>query len=227
MAAQFTIGALKDAAGITTELAAKWHAPLSVAMPLANIITADRIAMFLAQCGHESGGFKQVEESLNYTPEALLSMWPSRFAHGLHELHGRTRTQAANQKAIGIIAYGGRMGNLPAPSDDGYKYRGRGLIQVTGLDNYRAFGNWWLHSPAPASVGFVLDKPESLAQPENAALSAAWFWQANNLNKWADLGDVLTCSRVINLGSATSKATPNGLEDRKARYKRALAVMRG
>jgi putative chitinase len=221
MAAQFTVGALKDAAGITTELAAKWHGPLSAAMPLAQINTAERIAMFLAQCGHESGGFTQLVESLNYTPEALRRMWPTRFSVKDAELLGRTSAHPAAQREIGIKAYGDRMGNLPAPSDDGYRYRGRALIQLTGKDNYRAFGVWYGKPEL-----FVLS-PDLLAQPEYAAMAAAWFWQANGLNKWADAGDVLTCSRVINLGSATTKATPNGLEDRKAKFKRALPVMRG
>lgn len=221
MAAQFTLGALRDATGMTPELALQWHGPLSAAMPRARINTAERIAMFLAQCGHESGGFKQLEESLNYTPEALRRMWPSRFSVKDAELLGRTSAHPAAQREIGIKAYGDRMGNLPAPSDDGYRYRARGPIGITGKDNYRAFGVWY-GSPEL----FVLN-PELIAQPEHGALAAAWFWDANGLNKWADLCDVLTCSRVINLGSATTKATPNGLEDRKARYKRAIAVMRG
>lgn len=221
MPAQFSIGALRDATGMTPELALKWHGPLSAAMPRARILSAERIAMFLAQCGHESGGFQQLEESLNYTPEALLKMWPNRFTPALANWHGRTAAHPANQREIGILAYGDRMGNLPAPSDDGYRYRARGPIGITGKDNYRAFGAWY-GSPEL----FVLN-PDLLAQPEHGALAAAWFWDANGLNKWADLGDVLTCSRVINLGSATTKATPNGLEDRKARYKRAIAVMRG
>jgi putative chitinase len=224
MAAQFTIGALKDAAGISSELAAKWHGPLSAAMPLAQINTAERIAMFLAQCGHESGGFKQVEESLNYAPEALKATFNKgviRFTDADAYRYGRMPGEPADQRMIGILAYGGRMGNLAAPSDDGYRYRGRALIQLTGKDNYRAFGVWYGKPEL-----FVLN-PDLLAQPEYAAMAAAWFWQANGLNKWADAGDVLTCSRVINIGSATTKATPNGLDDRKAKFKRALPVMRG
>ncbi len=122
MPAQFTIGALRDAAGITTELAAKWHGPLSAAMPLAQINTAERIAMHIAQCGHESGGFKQLEESLNYTPEALKATFNKgviRFTDFDAYRYGRTPGKPADQRMIGILAYGGRMGNLPAPRVDG------------------------------------------------------------------------------------------------------------
>jgi putative chitinase len=215
MSATFTQRAFQDAAGISPELAAKWHAPLVTAMPLAEINTAERIAMFIAQCGHESGGFRNVEESLNYTPEALLATWPGRFTPTLAAMIGRTAAHAADQRAIAAAAYGGRMGNRPAPSDDGWVYRGRGLIQITGADNYRAFGEW------AEKKGGVENGTD------HGAMSAAWFWQANGLNKWADLCDVLTCSRVINLGGATSRATPNGFNDRLERYKRAIKVMTG
>ena len=214
MAALFTQKAFQDAAGISSELAARWHAPIVAAMPLAEINTAERIAMFIAQCGHESGGFAKTEESLNYTPEALLATWPGRITPALAYMIGRTATRPADQRAIAIAAYGGRMGNRPAPSDDGWVYRGRGLIQITGADNYRAFGEW-------AKRKYVSPTED------HSALSAAWYWNASELNKWADLRDVLTASRVINLGSSTSRATPNGLNDRLERYKRALKVMTG
>ena len=215
MAALFTQKTFQDAAGISSELAAQWHAPIVAAMPLAEINTAERIAMFIAQCGHESGGFKNTEESLNYTPEALLATWPGRFTPSVAARVGRTATHAADQRAIAVAAYGGRMGNKPAPSDDGWVYRGRGLIQITGADNYRAFSEW-----AEKNGG-------AENSTDHGALSAAWYWQKNSLNKWADLRDVLTASRVINLGSATTKATPNGLQDRLERYKRAIKVMAG
>lgn len=208
---------LQDAAQISYVLAMKWLGPLTAAMAVAEINTAERKAMFIAQCGHESGGFASVEESLNYTPRALTSTWPQRFSVQLAQVLGRTPDRVANQQQIARVAYGGRMGNAPAPSDDGWDHRGRGLIQVTGKDNYEAFWKWLGRR----------ESPEDLAKPELAALSAAWFWQTNKLNKWADLKDVDTASRVINLGSSTTKAIPNGLEDRRSRYRIALAVMTG
>jgi putative chitinase len=224
MAETFTVRTFQDAAGISADLAAKWHAPLVAAMPLAEINTAERIAMCIAQCGHESGGFRSVEESLNYTPEALKATFNKgsiRFTDFDAYRYGRKPGLPADQRMIGILAYSGRLGNAPAPSDDGYNYRGRGLIQITGKDNYRAFGVWF------GMPEIFEQNPGLVAKPEHAAKSAAWYWQANGLNKWADVGDVLTCSRAINLGSATSKGTPNGLADRQERYKRAIAVMRG
>jgi putative chitinase len=216
MGAIFTQKAFQDAAGISTELAAKWHAPLVAAMPLAEINTAERKAMFIAQCGHESGGFARTKESLNYTPAALLATWPGRFTDYDANQYGRIGAQKADEPAIARLAYGGRMGNDNV--GDGYKYRGRGLIQITGKSNYGVFWAW---------LG-VNERPETIDQmPEFAAASASWFWQANSLNKWADLCDVLTCSRVINLGSSTSRAKPNGLADRLERYNRAIKVMTG
>ena len=208
---------LQDAAGVSYVTALKWLRPLTAAMSVAEINTAERQAMFVAQCAHESGGFLVLEESLNYTPQALVKQWPNRFSPTLAQTLGRTPERAASQRQIARIAYGGRMGNAPAPSDDGWEYRGRGLIQVTGSDNYTAFFKWLGRK----------EEPDALATPELAALSAAWFWQANKLNNWADARNVDIASRVINLGSATTSAVPNGLDDRRARYKQALAVMTG
>lgn len=208
---------LQDAAQISYVLALKWLGPLTAAMTVAEINTAERISMFIAQCGHESRGFQAVEESLNYTPRALTSTWPQRFSVQLAQVLGRTPEHVANQQHIARVAYGGRMGNAPAPSDDGWDYRGRGLIQVTGRGNYESFFEWLGRR----------ESPEDLAKPELAALSAAWYWQQNKLNKWADARDVDTASRVINLGSATTKAWPNGNEDRRSRYRIALGVMTG
>ena len=230
MAALFTQKTFQDAAGISSELAAKWHYPLSAAFPLAEINSAERIALVIAECGHESAGFTRLEESLNYTPQALKDTFNKggviRFTDFDALKYGRVGNKPADQKMIGILAYGGRMGNKPAPSTDGYDYRGFGIIQGTGADNWRAFLKW-LRGIHRADYVATL-KPQDLAEnPVLAAEHMAWYWQSRDLNKWADARDVLTCSRVINCGSATTKATPNGLQDRLERYKRAIKVMTG
>lgn len=205
---------LAKAAGISLDLAKTWADVLGAAMDRAEIITPLRKAMFLAQCGHESGGFSRLVESLDYTPEALIATWPARFNIASANALGRRGFRKAQQVQIGITAYGGRMGNMPPPSEDGWRYRGRGLIQVTGRDNYTRMAS---------ALGLdLLRKPELLEQPQNAALSAAEYWRSVKANQYADKGDVIACSALINTGNAASPPSRiNGLADRQARYSRA------
>lgn len=193
---------LSRATGMTPSLVPLWVGPLTAAMSRFGINTPRRQAHFLAQIGHESGGFKTLVENLNYSAEALLKTWPSRF---------NAATAAAVARKPELIAnkvYGGRLGN-DAPGD-GWKYRGRGLIQLTGKANYRA---------AAAALGLdLVASPELLEQPEGASLSAAWFWKTNGLNVLADTAGVDAVTRVINGGT-------NGLADRKARYALAAKVL--
>ena len=164
---------------------------LNAAMSKHGIVTPARIAAFIAQVGHESGQLTRLVENLNYSADALMRTWPSRF--------DRVRATAAARKPeqIANIAYGGRMGN--AAPGDGWKYRGRGLIYVTGKNNYAACGE---------ALGLdLIDQPGLLEQPQHAAMSAAWFWASSGLNPLADAGDLKSITQRINGGQ-------NGAADR-------------
>lgn len=184
---------------------AEWHEALAQCLPDYEINTPARIAAFLAQCAHESGGFRAIKENLNYRAETLLKVFPKYF---------KTLTEAKQfekkPEKIANRIYGGRMGNGPEATGDGFRYCGRGLIQLTGKSNYKAFAD---------SVEMkVEDVPDYLATFEGAVQSACWFWESNNLNQWADKGDILTLTKRINGGTI-------GLEDRKKHYEHALHVL--
>ena len=181
-----------------------WFDALSQALPDYDINTPQRIAAFLAQCGHESGGFTAIKENLNYKAESLCRVWPRYFNTS------NATDYAHNQEKIANRAYGGRMGNGPEESGDGYKFCGRGLIQLTGRSNYQAFAD---------SIQISIDDAsEYLKTFEGCVQSACWFWEANNLNQFADSGDILTMTKRINGGTL-------GLDDRTARYHHALQVL--
>src|SRR5512135_2505461 len=142
------------------------------------IDTPARIAVFVAQVAHESGDFLRVEENLNYAWQALRATWPRRFASDAF-----AQSFHRQPEKIANYLYAARFGNGDELSGDGWKYRGRGLIQITFRDNYAVYAQ---------AVGepSVLADPAQLAQPRHAALSACWFWSANELNALADLGTV-------------------------------------
>ena len=197
-----TAAQLARAAGIPLEQAGAWLPHINAAAWRANIVNAPRWAMWIAQLAHESGGFARLVESLDYTPDALIATWPRRYTRALAQQHGRMLGVPANQQAIAIHVYGDRMGNRPG-TDDGWRYRGRGMIQITGRDNYRMCGN---------ELGLpLLAQPDLLQEPEHAAMSAAWFWAMRSLNAAADMRDVERATRSINGGI-------NGLADRQRRY---------
>ncbi|NMY07718.1 glycoside hydrolase family 19 protein [Pseudomonas veronii] len=175
---------------------------LNTAMNRYGIVGTARAAAFIAQVGHESGQLTRLVENLNYSADGLMKTWPSRF-----ELV-RATACARKPEQIANIVYSGRMGNT-APGD-GWKYRGRGLIQVTGKTNYAACGE---------ALGLdLINQPELLEQPQYAAMSAAWFWSANGLNTLADAGDLAKITQRINGGT-------NGMADRQALYDKALKVL--
>ncbi|WP_110947430.1 glycoside hydrolase family 19 protein, partial [Pseudomonas bohemica] len=149
---------------------------LNTAMGKYQIVTPARIAAFIAQVGHESAQLTVLVENLNYSADALRKTWPSRFSESLAAEYARKPEQIAN------ITYASRMGNGAPASGDGWKYRGRGLIQITGKDNYRKCGD--------ALALDLINSPELLEQPQHAAMSAAWFWSVNGLNSLADTGDL-------------------------------------
>jgi len=177
--------------------------PLNKAMNKFEINNINRIAMFLAQVGHESGGLTKTQENLNYKPERLAQIFPKYFRDVNPEDYAHNPEKIANR------VYADRMGNGDEDSGDGYKFRGRGLVQLTGRDNYTKFAE---------AVGMDADSVvDYMSTPEGAAMSAAWFWDQHNLNKWADEQDCVTVTKKINGGTI-------GLEERKDLFEEALKV---
>ena len=182
----------------------KYVEPLNDVMDFYEINTPQRISMFLAQVGHESGGLRTIKENLNYSADRLKVIFPKYF-RGVD-----TAPFAKNPQKIANRVYASRMGNGDEASGDGFRYCGRGLIQLTGKSNYVAFADSLQISPEEAS--------QYLATFEGAAQSACWFWESNNLNQWADKGDIVTLTKRINGGTI-------GLEDRIKHYEHALHVL--
>lgn len=182
-----------------------WHSAMDRCLPDYDINTPQRIAMFVAQCAHESGNFRVLKENLNYRAESLTKVWPRHFPN-----LDIARQYAHKQEAIANRAYANRMGNGDEASGDGWRYCGRGLIQLTGKDNYTRFA-MSIETP-------VEEIPAYLGTFEGAVQSACWFWETNNLNQWCDQGDVLTVTKKINGGTL-------GLADRQKHYQHALHVL--
>lgn len=196
----------QKAANISAELAARWFQPIDAAMAEFCITSADDQAMFIAQVGHESGGFTRIVENLNYSADGLKATFGKYFTTETAQKYGRTADHPADQKCIANIVYANRMGNIE--QNDGWNYRGRGLIQITGHDNYRDCG-----------AGLVADLqlvPQLLEQDEYAARSAAWFFNSKGCLKHS--GDITAVTKIINGGT-------NGLDDRKSRYEKAKSVL--
>lgn len=169
-----------------------------------------RLAAFAATVAHESAGGQVLRENLNYSVAGLMKTWPARFSNGLAERYGRTTGKPADQEGIANVAYGGRMGNGPPETGDGWRYRGMGLVQLTGRDAYRRAG---------AALSLPLEaQPDMAAEPPHAAAIAAWTWGAwKSCNSLADREDIEAWRRAINGGV-------NGLEDVRRRYRAAMAV---
>lgn len=182
---------------------AEWYDAVSRILPDYEINTVPRVAAFLAQCAHESANFTALKENLNYTAASLSRVWPSRFPPAIAEQY------AHNQEMIANRAYCDRMGNGPEESGDGWRYAGKGLIQLTGKDNYTRFAES-IETP-------VEQLPEYLGTFEGAVQSACWFWETNGLNQFADAGDILTLTKRINGGTL-------GLEERTQHYQHAIQV---
>jgi putative chitinase len=179
------------------------HPSLLEAMEAAEISSPLRAAHFLAQIAHESAFFARTEENLNYGSEGLLSTFPRHFP----DLETATR-YARKPERIANRVYANRMGNGPEESGDGWRYRGMGLIQLTGSRNHDAYWATAVSSGDPAA----------LAGPPHAALSAGWFWRTNGVNSAADLDDVEAVTRKINGGT-------HGLEARRTLTERAKAAL--
>jgi|LakMenEpi03Aug12_release.lakeMendotaPanAssembly.Ray.scaffolds.fasta_scaffold565739_2 putative chitinase len=185
-----------------------WYEAICKILPDYDINTKPRVAAFIAQCAHESGGFRAIKENLNYRAVTLRKIFPKYFPDDA--IANRYANMPNKQEAIANRVYANRMGNGPEESGDGWKYCGRGLIQLTGKDNYTRY--------AQSLEISVEEAGEHLLTFEGCVQSAAWFWEANNLNQWADKGDILTLTKRINGGTI-------GLEDRIKHYNHALHVL--
>ena len=179
-----------------------WYNAICAILPEYEINTPERVAAFLAQCAHESGNFKFLRENLNYRAASLRATFPKYFPDD-----ATAKAYEKQPEKIANRVYANRMGNGDEASGDGFRYLGRGLIQLTGKNNYTIFA---------ASIDTPLEEiPEYLQTFEGAVQSACWFWEQNNLNQWADKKDILTLTKRINGGTI-------GLEDRKKHYEHAL-----
>ena len=183
----------------------KWLGPLEETFAKYDISTSQRQSSFIGQCAHESGNFKVLEENLHYKAETLIKVWPSRFPN--LEVANQF---ASNAQKIANKVYAGRMGNGNEESGDGWKYHGRGLIQLTGKDNYANCG--------PSLGVDLVGDPDRLLDPKYASLSAGWFWSKKGLNALADTGDYETMTKRINGGVL-------GLDDRKAKIAKAREIL--
>ena len=185
-----------------------WHDALAQLLPDYEIDTPQRIAAFVAQCAHESGNFRAIKENLNYRAPTLRKLFSKYFP--TDDLAAAYANMPNKQEAIANRIYANRMGNGPEESGDGYRYCGRGLIQLTGKTNYSLF--------AESLEITVEEASEYLQTFEGAAQSACWFWESNNLNRFADVGDIKGLTKAINGGFI-------GLDDRIKHYNHALHVM--
>jgi putative chitinase len=182
---------------------AKWLEPLNTTFAKYDISTPARQAFFVGQCAHESGNFRILEENLHYSASALMRVWPSRFPN-----LDVANQYANNPEKIANKVYAGRLGNVE--DGDGWKFHGRGVIQLTGRDNYDRCGK---------ALGVdLINQPQLLVDPHYAALSAGWFWNKAGLNALADSQDYETMTKRINGGVL-------GLDDRKAKIAKALSVL--
>ena len=182
-----------------------WHAALDQLLDDYEINTPLRVAHFVAQCAHESGNFVFIKENLNYKAASLMTVFKKYFpTPDLAAQYANRPERIANR------VYANRMGNGDEASGDGFRYCGRGLIQLTGKDNYTFFAG---------SIGIgVEEAAEYLATFEGAAQSACWFWEQNNLNRFADANDVKGLTRAINGGYI-------GLSDREKHTEHALHIL--
>jgi len=196
------------AAGATQADAERFAPHIAAACARYGIASQRQVAAFLAQAGHESGGFSRLVENLMYTtPQRILAVWPKRFPGGLAEAAQFTR----KPEKLANRVYANRLGNAEENSGDGARYLGRGLFQLTGRANYMAAGD---------AIGIDYKaRPELVALPEHAALTAAWFWSTAGCNALADRGDFDATTRRIN-GPAML-----GTPDRRKRYAAVLQVL--
>lgn len=205
MAFEFTLKHAEELLKGNKDVAA-WYKAMSQLFPKYKITTPERTAGFIAQCAHESNNFRVLEENLNYSAEALDKIFPKYFKNA-----GRNPAEFARKpEKIANVIYGGRMGNTQP--GDGYRFRGRGVIQLTGRDNYTAFGKTLNMDPEKVV--------EYVSTISGALESALWYWNSRNLNAVADACDIVKMTKLVNGGTI-------GLEDRKKHYTHAMEVLTG
>ena len=178
----------------------QWYNALSQLLPEYEINTPQRIAAFIAQCAHESGGFTALKENLNYKAETLMKLWPKRFPT-LEEAN----TYAHQPEKIANHIYSNRMGNRDEKSGDGWRFRGSGICQLTGHDNF-------YHAGKAIGVDLVAN-PDLARTPKYAAPIAGWFWQAHNCDKYANAKDYNGLTKIINGGLFGAEQRRNVMED--------------
>jgi putative chitinase len=183
----------------------QWVDALNETFERFGIVTHAQQASFIGQCGHECGNFKVLEENLNYRAETLMKLWKSRFP--TLEI---ANEYARNPKKIANKVYASRMGNRDESSGDGYRFRGRGCIQLTGHANY-------FHAGKACGEDFVMN-PDLVATPKYAAMTAGWFWNTHKLNQYADARDYVSMTKKINGGTI-------GLNDRVKHISHALEIL--
>lgn len=188
--------------------AEEWAEAALEILPKYEINTPNRVAGFFAQCGHESAGFKVLEENLHYRAETLDKIFPKYFKNA-----GRNAADYTKQpEKIANVVYASRMGNGDTASGDGFRFRGRGVIQLTGRDNYTNFGK---------TVGLTADEVIDYVTTKKGALeSACWYWNSRNINAACDANDIVKMTKLINGGTI-------GLDDRAKHYKEALTILGG
>ena len=186
-----------------------WCAALEQSLPEYGIDTPKRIAAFVSQCGVETGGWRWFEENMNYSAQRMMQVWPRVFNAELAQKCHRKPQLVAN------YAYANRMGNGGPDTGDGWKFRGRGPIHLTGRKNYTAFATDTFDNPDE-----ILDNPDLVAQDKEIALkSALWFWDINDLNALADTKQITKLSRRVNGGD-------NGLQERIALFNKLYSLLK-
>ena len=183
----------------------EWVPALNDTFAKFQIATVRQQASFIGQCSHECGNFKILEENLNYRAATLMKLWPKRFP--TQEI---ANSYEKNPKKIANMVYSSRMGNRDEASGDGYRFRGRGCIQLTGHSNY-------FHAGQACGVDFVMN-PDLVATPQYASMTAGWFWSTHNCNPLAENQDWIALTKKINGGII-------GLDDRIKQTERAVAVL--
>ena len=169
-----------------------------------NVNTQLRLSHFVGQMSAESN-LKPIEENLRYSEGRLLDVFPKYFTPITAKQYAMQPSKIANR------VYANRMGNGDENSGDGYRYRGRGFLMITGKNNYRALTEWANKNGIDADY---LNNPDLLLREADSIISALWFWTVNNINQYADKDDILSVSRIINVGNAKSNVTPHGMQNR-------------
>ena len=185
-------------------IGSEWVDALNTTFTKFNLTTPLQQSAFIGQCSHECGNFRILEENLNYRAATLMKLWPKRFP--TLEV---ANSYAGNPKRIANMVYASRMGNRDEASGDGYRFRGRGCIQLTGYANY-------FHAGQALGVDFVMN-PDLVATPMYAALTAGWFWDTHKCNAQAASSDWIRLTKIINGGTI-------GLDDRIHHIQMALAT---